>query len=365
MTMLLLLLLAAAVAIVLLGETWLLVHLRRQGDEIDRRSAELRRRVALLQKDSARREQGAATLPAGLPAQSILNDFELADLRGGNVTLSQWRGTRIAVIFVQPGCPYSRRVIDAISSRMPEDLQLIFVSTGDEDVNRALFSGLPAEIPILLQAEVELARVWRVMTSPSAYVVDPQGVTEGPLLQSDGEILSALKLPATVEGVADGPRTTSLAPVHPSYPRPPEIGASVPNLEITLLSGETTRVQSTTPTLVLVFDPKCRPCREFLPEFARRAAASAAHLRLLFLCRGELGAAEELAVALGPSASVSYQATGEVMRRLGMVQTPSALLIDASGRVSAEPALGADAISTLLDTITAFAAEFAPVGTAS
>jgi hypothetical protein len=365
MTVLLLVLLAAVVAIVLMLQTWLLVHLRRQGDEIDRRSAELQRRVALHHKNIARRRQGPGSHPAGLPAQSILNDFELPALDGGNMTFSQWRGTRIAVIFVQPDCPYSRRVIDTIGSRRPEEPQPIFVSTGDVDVNRELFWGFPEEIPILLQAEVELARVWRVTTSPSAYVVDPLGVTEGGLLQGESEITRALNLRAS-DGTEDvGPRTTQLAPALHPFPRPPEIGTLLPDIEITLLSGVTTTVQSTIPTLVLVFDPTCRPCLELLPKLPERAATLAGHCQFLVLCRGEIRDAWELANAIGVSASVSHQATGKVMRRLGMVQTPSALLIDPAGRISAEPALGGDAILTLLDTLTASIAEFAPIGTPS
>src|SRR5690606_29199086 len=113
----------------------------------------------------------------GLPAESIMNDFELADLDGRRMTYSQWRGTRLAVIFVQPECVHSRAVIDAVARRPPSDRMAIFVTTGEREANRDLFRAMPPEIPILLQEEVELARVWRVMNSPAVYLIAENGVT--------------------------------------------------------------------------------------------------------------------------------------------------------------------------------------------
>src|SRR5579872_790555 len=57
------------------------------------------------EREVAAAMRNAAT---GLPAGSVLTDFELPLLTGGAMTLSQLRGKRALLMYFDPKCSYSR-----------------------------------------------------------------------------------------------------------------------------------------------------------------------------------------------------------------------------------------------------------------
>lgn len=357
-------------------EWWLLRHLRRQGRGIEGRLAALElggpaRRPPV----SARREPFLQPV-GGLPARSILNDFELPDLRGGNVTLSQWRGRRIAVLFVQPECAHSRRLIAAVISEtaaIAGQAQVIFVSTGGMAPNLELFAGVPTGTPALLQRGTELARIWRISVTPSACVIDAAGVTEGRLLRGADDILDALRVGSPSvsadERREERPRgaseaTTPLAPSFPTAARPLAIGASAPDVELALLSGGRVGFAAggSRRTLALFSDPACAPCRELAPELDARFRRFPESLRLVMLCRGDDAPVRAFVDAHGLSHPVAIQADGGLSRAFGMMASPSAILLDGGGRVLEEPAVGKREVLSLVDRAMAASIETVRVG---
>jgi len=89
MTTTALVLLAAVIALAMLAETWLLVHLRRQSAEIQQRSAELQQKLSpAADRGVPPRRLGAGR--AGLRGGSLMNDFELPTLDGRTITRSHW-----------------------------------------------------------------------------------------------------------------------------------------------------------------------------------------------------------------------------------------------------------------------------------
>ncbi|MGI8477288.1 MAG: redoxin domain-containing protein [Thermomicrobiales bacterium] len=357
-------------------EWWLLRHFRRQGHGIELRLA------ALELGGSARRppesaKRGPSPQPiGGLPARSILNDFELADLRGGNVTLSQWRGRRIAVLFVQPECAHSRRLLATVISEhmaTAERVQTVFVSTGEPELNLELFAGVSTDTPALLQRGTELARVWRISATPSAYVIDAAGVTEGRLLRGADDILDALRIESTSTAAGEhreepsrgvSGATTPPTPSFPTAARPLAIGASAPDVELALLSGGRLGFAAggSRRTLALFSDPACAPCRELAPELDARFRRSPGSLQLVMLCRGGDASVRAFVERHGLSHPVAIQADGGLARAFGMMASPSAILLDGEGRVLEEPAVGKREILSLVDRAMAASAEIAGAG---
>src|SRR5689334_14540539 len=50
-------------------------------------------------------------LPSGLPVGSVAHDFALPSLSGDTVTLSEWRGQRVLLIFFDPGCKFCLQML--------------------------------------------------------------------------------------------------------------------------------------------------------------------------------------------------------------------------------------------------------------
>ena len=354
MTTLALVALAAVIALAMFAETWLLVHLRRQAGGIEHRSAELQRKVNFRNWIADQRRAGNTPGQAGLPAGSILNDFELRSLDGTWVTSSQWRGERIAVLFVQHDCPFSRRLIEAIDRWRSLPSRLLIVTTGSEEVNRELFAGAPDRVAVLLQDEMELARVWRVTRSPAMYLIDELGVTDGPLRLGAADILEALDCPALDES-DDGHDPSGSS--HYSVPtpvssRPPVTGQQVPDLPVALLDGESRTLSAERQTLLLVLDLRCVACRDGLGRLAEPVRSLANQARVLALSWGDEPAAREVATALGPNVAVSAQPSSRLLKRLGMMHAPSAVLLDETGAALSDTAIGAGAILALLESMT-------------
>lgn len=342
--------------VVLLFELWLVRQLREQHLGIDARIAVLEQRIHLLRTTGADRRRKVSPKYPSLPARSILNDFELPSLRGGNVTLSQWRGQRIAVVFVQSECPFSRDLIAALAARhlagLPEQPQLILVSTGGAASSLALFDTVPEKIQILLQQGMELARVWRVGETPAAVFIDAEGVTEGEQLRGNAEIIGALGIDTLIsDSDQTGRRTTPLDPKRYEPPRSPVVGDLAPGIDELLLSGKQVGfpAQPDGRTLIVFTDPTCAPCRALASEFDARIQRFPGDLNLLVVSKGDETATREFMAELGLTHPIIAVGSGRIARSFGMVETPSAVLLDAEWRVLEPPVIGLTAILDLVE----------------
>jgi len=97
-------------------------------------------------------------------------------------------------------------------------------------------------------------------------------------------------------------------------------------------------------TLLTFWDPWCGYCQAFLPELRAREMGLGSSQRLVVAVQGT----PEVAEVLGFETS-AHDTDGSVMRRFGGYGTPSAVLVDAAGRVCSEIAHGRDEIIALAD----------------
>jgi hypothetical protein len=127
-------------------------------------------------------------------------------------------------------------------------------------------------------------------------------------------------------------------------------GATAPGFRLPLAIGggeialETYRGRR----LLLVFsDPKCRPCRELMPQL------EALHKRtpdiaVLVVSRGALEAVVEEFAAAPVSFPVAVQKSWEISRRYAMFATPIGYLIDEAGLIASDVTIGPQALLVLL-----------------
>ena len=112
---------AVVIALVLLAVTVALgcyveYQLLLQNGRLMQRLEALEQRL----EDSSIAPDPATDEPMGLPVGSVALDFELPDLLGGSITLSQWRGQRVLLIFFDPRCGFCLRMLPDLAA-LPDD----------------------------------------------------------------------------------------------------------------------------------------------------------------------------------------------------------------------------------------------------
>ena len=187
--------------------------------------------------------------------------------------------------------------------------------------------------PVLLQAGEELSKRYGTLATPSAVVVDASGRIASPVAAGSEAIrrlVTRFSRPAAVE-----PR--GAAPV--GSPAPPLAlpGLDGGSFDLTHRLGRA--------TVVLFWNPGCGYCQRLLPDLQAWAAlhpVAAADLVLVSTPDRETNRGSGLP---GPILLDDGFATGQAFGARG---TPTAVLVDATGRMGAAPAVGGEAVLALL-----------------
>jgi peroxiredoxin len=113
-------------------------------------------------------------LKAGTPAPI----FHLPRLDGGEISLEEFRGQRVLLVFSDPKCG----PCDQLAPRLEQFYQntseprVLMVSRGDLDTNRAKAAQLGLTFPIALQKQWEISLRYGMFATPIAYLIDEQGI---------------------------------------------------------------------------------------------------------------------------------------------------------------------------------------------
>jgi len=117
------------------------------------------------------------TLPKGVKAPV----FSLPDLNGVQHSLAEWRGKRVLLVFFDPNCTFSRRLLPYLvalgSDVVPGRPQPVVISMGSIEENRTMFDAAGAGFPVLLQQSTEVAGAYKVDGTPMSYLIDADGTT--------------------------------------------------------------------------------------------------------------------------------------------------------------------------------------------
>jgi peroxiredoxin len=132
------------------------------------------------------------------------------------------------------------------------------------------------------------------------------------------------------------------------------IGAVVADFELPDLNGKIVSLDdiksARKPVLFLYVSPSCSPCKVLVPEFETWQRDLADKLQILFLSRGT---AEENIDKFGGDVekTILLQKHREVADLFKAQWTPTAVLMDANGRISSHAAAGDTAIRELIEAI--------------
>jgi peroxiredoxin len=342
MTLAILVLLTTAIA------AWLVYNLIMQ-------NGRLMLRVDMLEQSLIQQgilQQGVSAV--GFPPGSVLNDFALPVLGGGTMTLSQWRGRKVALIFLSPTCKHCETLLPDLARLLPEGTQAdpaaVIISTGTADQNRRFFAAHRPACPILLQEDSEVASLYRAMATPMAYLVDEQGVTLGDAALGPKvlDIFRSREVETPAAPARPQPRLTGVRTVAASQINREGLKAGTRAPQFTLPSLDGTEISLGsflgTPVLLVFSDPQCGPCNQLLPQL-EQVHRNSEDLQVLLIGRGdpELNRTK----CAGLTFPVVLQRSWEISRAYGMFATPIAYLVGEDGILAEDVAVGGNAILAL------------------
>ena len=134
--------------------------------------------------------------PTYLPIGTKAPFFNLPDNNGETVSLQDYLGQPIMLIFSSTSCPACKQMypeLKAAYEAYPEGL-IMLISYGSEEENWELFQSEGLRIPILF-GEREVFAAYQVNKTPTFFLIDPEGeITDvgNPLGQIE-ELLQSMK----------------------------------------------------------------------------------------------------------------------------------------------------------------------------
>jgi peroxiredoxin len=130
----------------------------------------------------------------GLEAGAEAPDFRLPLLNGGELSLSEYRGRQVLLVFSDPHCGPCDHLAPRLQrrARSTPEVQVLMISRGDPDDNQAKVKQHRLAFPIALQRKWEISRKYAMFSTPIAYLINEKGVVSAPVAVGPRPILSLL-----------------------------------------------------------------------------------------------------------------------------------------------------------------------------
>ena len=346
--------------LVLLGllgaQWWFLLHLLRQNGRLLVRIEALE---ALAPGGAAASQKGTQRA-VGLPVGEEAPPFALKGLHGETLTLGALRspGKPVMLFFTDPNCGPCTAMLPKVGrwqEEHQEKLTIALVSRGGPQENRAKAQEHGVG-NVMLQEDWEVSEAYRVVGTPSAVLVTPEGKVGSPVFGGEEDVGALLahavgeraQLPVA-QPQAQGEPCPNCGKVHPNghtqqeMPAGPKVGEPVPEVALPDLEGQTVELEDFRgeETMVLFWNPGCGFCQQMLPDLkAWEEDPPGGAPKLLVVSAGTEEANREQGLTSTMVLDQQFTA-GQVF---GAIGTPSAVLVDAEGRIASEVAVGAPAV---------------------
>jgi peroxiredoxin len=288
--------------------------------------------------------------------------FRLPDLSGQAVALEDFRGKKVLLVNWNFECGFCDAIAPELArlqgSLEKQNVQLILLSYGDLGSNRKQASAHGLKCPILLPKDDERPQPFDHQGTPVAYLLDETGRVALPLASGTDQLIelaNQLSTPRAGSSEAAGGKRKKLQSersVAESRIERNGLKAGtpaplfrLPDVQGRLISLEEYRGRR----VLLVFsDPQCEPCDELAPELAQINQEHARNgLALVLVGRGSAEENRRKAAQHGIKFPVVLQEKWRLSKEYGIFATPVAFLIDESGLIAKDVAIGKDAVLAL------------------
>jgi peroxiredoxin len=293
-------------------------------------------------------EREEARPPArGLPVGAAAPAFALPDLDGVPRSLAALLAPSrpVLLVFASAGCEPCAALAPEIGRWQRQHaavLTVAVVSSGGADENRAKLRGVAPD-RVLLQAGSEVADAYTATWTPGAVLIGRAGRIASAMAYGDRGIGALVARAAAaphapvldLAAEARPPGQLSLArkgPPGPGDPAPPLTGADLDGRTIDLADYRGRD------TLVVFWQPNCPHCQRLAEDLRRwEAEPPRGAPRLLIVSAGDPAANR----ALGFRSPVVLDEGFAIGKAFGARGTPSAVLVDAQGRIASTVGVGA------------------------
>jgi methylamine dehydrogenase accessory protein MauD len=129
-----------------------------------------------------RLEQLEAIMPSrvgrsGLRPGKQAPDFTLPSVAGPDVSLHDFAGRKVLLVFSQNNCKYCHRVMPDLARQQRGDgLQVLVINNGDPDTTRKWAAQAQAGFPILIQENWQVSRRYEMFATPFAFLINERGL---------------------------------------------------------------------------------------------------------------------------------------------------------------------------------------------
>ena len=115
-----------------------------------------------------------------VPGTPLARDFELPDLDGNKLKLSDFKGHIVIVNFWATWCPPCRAEIPSMQRAWNvlknHNVVLLAIHVGgNEDKIWSFLTDFNVDFPVLIDARSKVSRRWPMMGLPTTFIVDPDG----------------------------------------------------------------------------------------------------------------------------------------------------------------------------------------------
>jgi thiol-disulfide isomerase/thioredoxin/uncharacterized membrane protein YphA (DoxX/SURF4 family) len=324
------------------GQTWLIFHLFKQHGRLLLRLDEIEKRLGVVPTE----QRVAVPAPQGLPVGIAAPSFTLPALDGSIVRLDHLQKDKrtIVLIFSDPECGPCKALVPQIRRWQREHARQIRIAVLSRRSDQAKSERSSRDGPddILLQSRREVADLYRVAGTPSAVLIRSDGAIGSPLATGADAIAALITtaLAISAEPAKSDAQVSSGAHLRKSSLA---IGEPAPTLRLRDLEGRPiSGVQGR--TLLLFWNPNCGFCQRMLPDLkAIESERQADAPTIVIVSAGTVEANR----GMGLRSIIALDVEFSVGRQFGANGTPSAVLIDAEGRIGSALAVGAPQVLAL------------------
>ncbi len=325
-----------------------LFYLKKVSDQ----QTELMKRIEVMEliaRDGGQVTREEAGHPhEGLPIGAVFPDFALPDLSGKTVSLADLRidGLPVLFFFVSPTCNPCKALVPEFEEwqvDLKDKVKLVFVSTGKPEENAEKFSGEAAKL-FLIQNEREVAESVRAQWTPTGILMDRHGRIASHVAAGDAAIrLLVAKIKDEDLSQEFTYFTTSNGHAHSNN----RIGENIPTFSLADIRGNEVNNDyfKNKQTLVAFWSLTCPHCQDMMSDLREWDKTKGKdEPNLVVFSDGEKEPHEAFELRSPIILEKDYQTAAG----FGMFGTPSAVLVNESGKIISETAAGAHDIWALV-----------------
>ena len=163
---------------------------------------------------SWRLDQLEATTPGrlgrgGLNPGAKAPEFTLPSVAGGDISLRDFAGRPLLLVFSQPHCAPCHDVVPDLNKiHQKGEVDVVVICNGDAAAVREWTAEVGARVPVLGQENWKVSKKYEVFATPFAFVVDGKGIIQAKGIASKADHLGFL-----FESARNGAQAEKVGPV--------------------------------------------------------------------------------------------------------------------------------------------------------